>query len=403
MPTEHDIAVVGAGILGLATARALAERLPGRSLVVLEKEERVAMHQSGRNSGVIHSGLYYEPGSLKARLCLTGAEAMVRFCEERGVPYSRNGKVVVATEESQLLALAELERRGTANGLEGLRRLDAGRLRAVEPHAAGIAALHVPSTGAVDFSAVARQLASGLHEAGVQVMTSFLLESVERDRDALVLGGPTGEIRARGMVNCGGLYADRIARLCGLVPEVQIVPFRGEYFGVGGASADLVRSSIYPVPDPDLPFLGVHLTRAVSGEVYAGPNAVLAGAREGYRRRTLRPAELWESVRFPGTWRLAGRHWRAATAELVRSGSRRRFAASVRKLVPGIDPVDLAPARTGVRAQAVTRRGTLAGDFLIQPGHRSVHVLNAPSPAATSSLVIGTHLATKAVEVLDLT
>lgn len=402
MVTEYDIAIIGGGILGLATALAMSDRRPRPNIVVVEKEAAVAHHQSGRNSGVIHSGLYYRPGSLKARLCVAGAERMIRFCEERGVPFTRDGKLVVATSEGQLPALAELERRGRANGLVGLRRIEPGELREIEPDAAGIAALHVPGTGAVDFGEVSRAMAGLLEERGVPVTTSFRVVSIVANGAGVTLESAGRSLTARGIVNCGGLYSDRLAIMAGLDPPVQIIPFRGEYYDVGGYSAGLVRSSIYPVPDPGLPFLGIHLTRSVDGSVHAGPNAVLAGAREGYRWRSVRAGELWRAISYPGFLRLASRHWRAGIAEVARSVSKRRFAASVRQLVPGIDVTDLHRGATGVRAQAVTRAGELHDDFLVLSGPRSVHVLNAPSPAATASLVIGDYLASKVDELLDV-
>jgi L-2-hydroxyglutarate oxidase len=402
MLAEYDIAVVGAGILGLATARALSGRFPNKSLVVLEKESKVALHQSGRNSGVIHSGLYYRPESLKAQLCVAGSKAMVRFCQEHGIPFTQRGKVVVATSDEELPALIELERRGIANGLRGLRRIGPDELRELEPHAAGVAGLHVPSTGVVDFGDVARVLAQGLIERPVTIITSFRVDSVVGDSAGFALHSPLGALRASGVINCGGLYSDHIARMFGIEPKVRIVPFRGEYYNMSGASADLVRSSIYPVPDARLPFLGVHLTRGAAGAVQAGPNAVLAGAREGYNWRTIHPRELWEAITYPGLLRLGARHWRSGATEIARSLSRRRFVASVRRLLPDVDPRDFARGSSGVRAQALTRSGELYDDFLIQVGPRSVHVLNAPSPAATSALMIGEHLAQQAGRVLDL-
>lgn len=402
MKTEFDVAIIGAGIIGLATARALKAKAPARRIAVLDKEAEVAGHQSGRNSGVIHSGLYYRPGSLKASLCVSGAERMVRFCEERAVPYSRDGKVVVATRESQLGALAELERRGHANGLVGLRRISRAELEEFEPHARAIAALRVPSTGAVDYGRVSRMIAGELEASGAVIRTGFPVERIEASSGGVVIEGREGSLTASGIVNCAGLFSDRVARTAGVEPEVQIVPFRGEYFDVGGASADLVRSSIYPVPDPRMPFLGVHLTRSPDGLVHAGPNAVLAAAREGYGWGTVRPGELWEAVRYRGLRLLARRHWRSGIGEVVRSLSRKRFTAAVRDLVPGVQASDLRRGRSGVRAQAVTRDGTLHDDFLIQHGLRSVHVLNAPSPAATAAFAIGDHVADRVVDVLDL-
>ena len=402
MVTEYDVAIIGGGIVGLATAVELTERFPGRRFAVLEKEPRVAEHQSGRNSGVIHSGLYYRPGSLRAALCREGIGRLTRFCDERGVEYTRNGKVVVATSEGQLPALAELERRGLANGLRGLTRIGPEELREIEPHATGIAALHVPETGAVDFAAVCRALAGILRERGTTISTSFCVENIDVARSHVTVEGSRRSVTARAIVNCGGLYSDHLARAAGVEPGVRIVPFRGEYYDITGPSAELVLSSIYPVPDPKLPFLGVHLTRSADGSVHAGPNAVPALAREGYRWATVQPRELFEWLTYPGVLRLAARHWRSGVAEILRSASRSRFTRSARDLVPELDPKDLRRGRPGVRAQAITRSGGLHDDFLIQSGARSVHVLNAPSPAATSSLAIGARIADQVQQVIGL-
>ena len=402
MAPEYDIAIIGGGIVGLATAAALTERSPRPKVAVLEKEPRVAAHQSGRNSGVIHSGLYYRPGSLRATLCREGIARLVRFCDERGVGYTRDGKVVVATREAQLPALADLELRGHANGLRGMRRIGPEELRKIEPHAAGMAALHVPETGAVDFAEVCRALAAVLLERDTTITTSFRVERIGIRRSGVAVEGQDRSVAARLIVNCGGLHSDRLAKAAGMDPEVHIVPFRGEYYDITGPGAALVRSSIYPVPDPKLPFLGLHLTRSADGSVHAGPNAVLAMAREGYRWRTVRPFELFRSLTYPGFLRLAGRHWRTGAAEIIRSASRRRFAFSARELVPDLDPADLRRGRSGVRALALTRSGDLHDDFLVQTGPRAVHVLNAPSPAATSGLAIGAHIADLARRVIDL-
>ena len=400
--TEFDVAIIGGGVVGLATAMELAERAPGRKLAVLEKEPHVAAHQSGRNSGVIHSGLYYRPGSLRAILCREGITRLVRFCDERGVEYNRKGKVVVATSETQLPVLAEIERRGRANGLRGLRRLGPEQLREIEPYAAGVAALHVPEAGAVDFAAVCRAIAGVLTERGAEILTSFRVRDMDIGRSRVTVKGDHRSVTAGAVVNCGGLFSDQLARMAGMDPEVRIVSFRGEYYDVVGDSREMVRSSIYPVPDPEFPFLGVHLTRTVDGSVRAGPSAVPTLAREGYRWSTVRPRELFHSLTYPGFLRFAVRHWRFGVAEIIRSLSRRRFARSAQDLVPELDPNDLRPGRAGVRALALTRSGRLYDDFLIQVGNRSVHVLNAPSPAATSSLAIGARIADQVAQVIDL-
>ena len=392
MPTQYDVAIVGGGILGLATARALARRFPSARLVVLEKETGVAAHQSGRNSGVIHSGLYYRPGSLKAKLCVSGAEQMVRFCRDRGIDFTRDGKLVVASRVEHLGALAELERRGHANGLEGLRRVDGVEMRAIEPAARGIEALFVPSTGSVHYRDVCEALAAELSAEGVEVRSGFEVVALATGPDGVEVSARRETLLVGGIVNCAGLYSDRLAVMMGVDPGVRIVPFRGEYYDISGPSADLVRSSIYPVPDPQLPFLGVHLTRGPGGSVHAGPNAVLAGAREGYGWGVVRPGELWEALRYRGLRALARRHWRAGIAEVARSMSRRLFTRSVQELVPDVRAEDLTRGLAGVRAQALTPTGELADDFIIERGVRSVHVLNAPSPAATSSLAIGEYV-----------
>ena len=400
--TTYDVAIVGGGIIGLATARALTRLHPEAQLIVVEKELEVGTHQTGHNSGVIHSGVYYRPGSLKARLCVEGAAQLVSFCREHGIAHAQGGKVVVATNAAQLPALEELERRGRANGLDGLRRLRGDELRRIEPHVAGTDGLYVPTTGTVDFGEVARTIARQLAESGVVIRTSFEVQSLHIDTRQVELASSDDAVLARGIVNCAGLYSDRIAAKAGVEPPVRIVPFRGEYYELTGSSAELVHNAIYPVPNPRLPFLGVHLNRDLDGRVRAGPNAVLAGAREGYSWGTVRPTELWDAVSFPGVWRLASRHWKTGAAEVARSLSRRRFAATVQTLLPEVRVADLVPGGSGVRAQAVTRDGKLHDDFLVVEGSRSVHVLNAPSPAATASLAIGDHLAGLIGPALDL-
>lgn len=395
----YDIAIIGGGLVGLATALQLLERERYR-LIVLEAEAEVARHQSGRNSGVVHSGLYYPPGSLKARLCTHGRERLYRFCRQRGIPHRRCGKLVVASDERQLAALAELERRAAANGLDGVERLDAAGIRKVEPAAAGVAGLWVPQTGVVDFRVVARALATELQQRRQAVATESRVERIRRHGPDLRLSTHAGELHCRGLVNCAGLHSDRVARLAGLDPEIRIVPFRGEYFELAGDAAGLVRGLIYPVPDARLPFLGVHLTRTVDDRVLAGPSALPAGRREGYRRRDLSLADLGAMLSFPGFWRLAGRFWRTGLAELHRSLSRRRFAADLQRLVPALTAEDLRRAPCGVRAQALDRTGRLIDDFHILERERMVHVLNAPSPAATASLAIGERIAELATAAL---
>ena len=394
LPERADVVVVGAGIVGLATAVAIRRRLPGRTVVVLEKEADVALHQTGHNSGVIHSGIYYRPGSLKARLCVEGARRLKEFCTAHGIPWEGCGKVVVAVDESEVPRLEELFRRGTGNGVEGLRMLDGRELRRLEPHAAGVAALHSPATGIVDYRQVAGRLRALLEQdGGGRVVTGAAVVAVEAGRGGVRVRTGAGWVQAGFLVNCAGLFSDRIARLSGLKPPVRIVPFRGEYYRLRPQRAHLVRNLIYPVPDPRLPFLGVHLTRTVHGEVEAGPNAVLAFAREGYRMGVVRPGDLAETLSYPGFWRMARRWWRTGLAEMVRSCSRRAFAREVRRLLPEVRDEDLERAGAGVRAQAVRADGTLEDDFAIVEVEGALHVLNAPSPAATSSLAIGEYLA----------
>ena len=382
--------------MGLASALALLDRRPGASLVVLEKEPGLAAHQTGRNSGVIHSGLYYKPGSLKASTCLRGRQRLERFCEEHDVPFERCGKVVVATREDELPRLEELERRGRANGLAGIARMGPGELREHEPHAAGIAGLFVPETGIVDYARVASAYARELERRGGRVVTSARVTGVEPRSSSVAVQSSAGDFEGKVLVGCAGLGSDRLARLSGLAVDVAIVPFRGEYWMLKPERAGLVKSLIYPVPDPTFPFLGVHFTRRIGGGVEAGPNAVLALAREGYRRTSFDVRDAWGIATWPGFWKMAGRHWRAGMHEQLRSMSRAAFARACAALVPEITAADLAPGGAGVRAQAVARDGALVDDFAFAEGPRMVHVLNAPSPAATASLAIGEHVAERA-------
>jgi (S)-2-hydroxyglutarate dehydrogenase len=398
-PAEFDVAVIGGGLVGVASARALAEA--GRRVLLLEAEDRLAVHQSGHNSGVIHSGLYYKPGSLKARLTVEGAAAVYRLCEEEGIAHQRCGKLVVATHPEELPRLDELERRGKANGLAGLTRLQSREeINEIEPHAAGIAALWVPESGIVDYPAVARASARRIEEREGRIATGARLLKVHRRGAGLALETARGDFACRLLVNCAGLQCDRVARLCGVEPDVRIVPFRGEYLDVVPERRHLVKALIYPVPDPAFPFLGVHLTRTVTGLVEAGPNAVLALKREGYRWRDLSLRDTWETARWPGSWRLLSRIWRPAAGEVWRSAVRPAFVAGLRRLVPELTGRDLVPGGSGVRAQAVDRQGRLVDDFHIQAGERSLHVLNAPSPAATASPAIGRYIADLASQAL---
>ncbi|WP_433155624.1 L-2-hydroxyglutarate oxidase [Actinomadura nitritigenes] len=387
------IGVVGAGILGLAIARRLTATRPGAHVTVLDKEARIAAHQTGHNSGVAHAGLYYAPGSLKATLCRRGIGLLKEYCAEKGLPYEECGKVVVARDAGELGPLEEIERRATANGVPGLRRLTGAELREIEPHAAGVAALHSPTTAIVDFPAVARAFADDVAAAGGEVRLGFEVVRLGRAGDRVRVGSPGGEELVFDLlIVCAGLQSDRVARLAGDAAEPAIVPFRGEYYRLVPSRTDLVRGLIYPVPDPRYPFLGVHFTRRVDGGVDVGPNAVLALAREGYRRRDVRPADLWETLRFPGFRHLARRHWRTGARELYGSAVKRAFVAQARGFVPELTADDVAAAPAGVRAQAVDADGSLVDDFRIGRVGPVVTVRNAPSPAATSSLAIAEHV-----------
>ena len=387
------VVVVGGGIVGLATAWRLLDAVPGLDLVLVEKEPEVGRHQSGHNSGVLHAGLYYAPGSAKARLAVRGIREMVAFCREHGVPHEVCGKLVVATDASELPRLHALHERGIRNGLSGLELLGPAALREVEPHAAGVAALRVPEEGIVDYPRVCAVLAERVREAGGRVVTGAEAVGFPRRGRERVVETAAGAFPADFVVTCGGLHADRLARLAGDAPGVQIVPFRGEYCTLRPQAAGLVRNLVYPVPDPAFPFLGVHLTRMVHGGIEAGPNAVLALSREGYRRGRVVLRDAAGALLFPGLARFVVRYPRATWAELARSFSRRRFADALRRLVPALRDEDLAPGGAGVRAQAMRSDGTLVEDFWLVDGRGALHVLNAPSPAATASLAIGREIA----------
>ncbi len=394
--------VIGGGIIGLATARALLRADPRGQLTLLEKEPELAQHQTGRNSGVIHSGIYYPPGSAKAVMCRAGAASMKAYAEQHGIPVERTGKLIVATRESELPGLAKLHERALANGIE-VDRLGPEQAREYEPFVAALAALRVHSTAITDYSAVCQALAAELTEAGAQLrLGSAVRRLLHTGSDVTTVLTDQGEVTADVLVNCAGLQSDRMAAAdragSGPAPDARIVPFRGEYYELRPQARHLVKGLIYPVPDPQFPFLGVHLTKMVDGNVHAGPNAVLALAREGYRWRTVRPGDVAAVLGYPGFWRLARRNLRPGLMEVARSLSKKRFAASLARLVPAITPDDLVPSHAGVRAQALRSDGGLVDDFLILQRGRNVHVLNAPSPAATSSLEIGNHIAALAVQ-----
>lgn len=376
--------------MGLATATAVAEKNPGASIVVLDKESSVATHQTGHNSGVIHSGLYYKPGSLKARLCVEGQRRMYAYCEQHRLPHKRSGKIVVASFPGELPAMEELFRRGTENGLVGLRRLNPAEIREIEPNAVGVAAIHVEESGVADYGAVARHLAENLPG---EVRVASAVERIQTSAAGADIATSSGSVRARVLVNCAGLHSDRVARLAGIEPPVKIVPFRGEYYTLTPQAAAMVNALIYPVPDPRFPFLGVHFTRRVDGSVEVGPNAVLALGREHYRGTRPNPRDLMETLRYPGFHRVVAKYWRTGAAEAWRSARRSTYARSAQTLVPDVRAEHLQPGGAGIRAQAVTRDGALVDDFSIVETDTAVHVLNAPSPAATASLAIGHHIA----------
>jgi L-2-hydroxyglutarate oxidase len=393
MAAGQRVVVIGGGILGLAVADRISLSRPGSQVTVVEKENRWAAHQTGRNSGVVHSGLYYKPGSHKATMCRRGAESMTRFAREEGVAVERCGKLVVATGTAEVPGLRALAERGLQNGLH-VRELDPVAAREIEPHVACIAALHVQETAIIDYRGVCEALVRRLEAAGADLRLSTRVVGLREGPRTTAVETSTGVLQADAVVNCAGLQSDLIAALGGRRLPARIIPFRGEYFELRPQSRHLVRGLIYPVPDARFPFLGVHLTRMVGGGVHAGPNAVLALAREGYTWRTVDARELASTVAYPGFWRLASRHARTGLAEVTRSLSRRRFAESLQKLVPEIVLDDLVPAPAGVRAQAVLRNGALVEDFLVERQGRTVHVLNAPSPAATSALEIAAHVET---------
>ena len=398
----HDVAIVGGGIVGLATGLALNEQFPRLRLVVLEKESRIGTHQTGHNSGVIHSGIYYRPGSYKARLTVEGARLMTDFCERHGIRYERIGKVIVALTEAERPRLQTLYERGTANGVPGLRLLEPDELRTIEPHAAAIRAIHSPSTAIVDFTEVAAAMDLELRAAGAEILTGRHVTGIVRDGHSIRLCSSRGETTARKVINCAGLYSDVVARLMGAPTALRIIPFRGEYYMIRPERRALVRGLIYPVPDPEFPFLGVHFTRTIRGEVEAGPNAVLAFAREGYSLGRVRPGELAGVLGYRGFWAMVLRYWRTGSYEMYRSLSTAAFVRALQRLVPEIQRQDVTPGGAGVRAQAVAPDGSLVDDFSIVSGPDAVHVLNAPSPAATASLAIGRHIAALARDAFGL-
>jgi (S)-2-hydroxyglutarate dehydrogenase len=400
--SQYDVLIIGAGIVGLGVALEITRRFPRQRLLVLEKEGRIARHQSGHNSGVIHSGVYYKPGSLKARLCVRGAAAMVEFCHEHGIPHNVCGKVIVATRREELSGLAELKKRGEANGLTGLRVINSEQLREIEPHATGLQALAVPSTGTTDYALVCQKYAELIAANGGTVLTSAGARGIIRQTSEIVVETARGAFSTNFLINCAGLHSDRISRMAGDDPGVMIVPFRGEYYDLIPERAPLVRSLIYPVPDPRYPFLGVHFTRRVTGKVDAGPNAVLALAGEGYRHSDINARDIASLFSFPGFWRMARQHWRNALSEWHRSVSKAAFVQALQRLLPEVNNNDLVPGASGVRAQALKSDGALVDDFQFVPSGKVLHVINVPSPAATASLMIGKAIVDTAAASLGL-
>lgn len=396
-----DVVVVGGGIVGLATAVALLERFPSLKLTLLEKESEVAMHQTGHNSGVIHSGIYYRPGSLKAQTCVAGAKLLVEFCQAHHIPYTLCGKLVVARQESELSQLEQLYQRGLANGVPGLTMVGPERMRELEPHTAGIRALHVPQAGIVDYRVVAHTFVRLIAQRGGEIRTAARVIRLLRRERAWVLETSTGEVRGTFLITCGGLHADRLSRMGGAPDDLRIVPFRGDYYELAPERRKLVRAMIYPVPDPALPFLGVHFTRTMEGGVHVGPNAVLALKREGYHKTDISLPDVWGMARYPGFWKMAWRFRAVGMSELYRAWSRAAFTRAAQQLVPEVRSTDLLPSGSGVRAQALNRHGSLVDDFDIVQTERAVHVRNVPSPAATASIRIGRTIAERVAVALN--
>jgi (S)-2-hydroxyglutarate dehydrogenase len=407
MASLYDLTIIGGGILGLATALKITAAYPRLSLLLLEKEPELARHQTGNNSGVIHSGLYYRSGSLKALTCVAGRKELIQFCDDNAVPYEICGKVVVATTREELPRLEELHRRGEANGLQGLELIGTERLKELEPHATGIKGLHVPETGIIDYKKVAAAYASKIRDSGGDIRLSQKVVGILDRPDEIVLQTSGGDYRTKHLINCCGLQSDLIAQMTrganlGGGPEHRIIPFRGEYYKIAPERQFLVKNLIYPVPDPTFPFLGVHFTRMAKGGVEAGPNAVLAYAREGYRHSQVNLKDLWQTVSFRGFWAMTGKYWQTGFGELYRSLSKAAFVRALQKLVPEIRESDLIPGGAGVRAQAVSANGALVDDFVIKEGRNAIHVLNAPSPGATASLAIGRQICEMAEKNFDL-
>ncbi len=396
MSIKSDITIIGGGIVGLATAYALSKQT-NKSIVVLEKENRLAAHQTGNNSGVIHSGLYYKPGSLKALNCVQGREGLYDFCQEHDINHERCGKVIVATQEEEIARLNNLKQRGEANGLQGIKLLSGQQIKDYEPYASGIAGLHVPDTGIVDFIQVTKKLAQLVEQKNGTVYKKVEVIKVTNTKDGLFLETSGAEIQTDFLINCAGLQSDRVAKLCGVDPEVKIVPFRGEYYDLIPEKKYLVKNLIYPVPDPQFPFLGVHFTRMIAGGIEAGPNAVFALKREGYHKLSVSPKDLLDSITYPGFWKMSLKHWQMGVGEFYRSYFKLAFVKALQRLLPEITAKDVKPGGAGIRAQAIDNTGFLIDDFCIKKAPRMIHVLNAPSPAATACLSIGKKIAEMAL------
>jgi L-2-hydroxyglutarate oxidase len=392
MTPRVTVAVIGGGIVGLATGLEILKRFPDVALTVLEKESKVAIHQTGHNSGVIHSGIYYKPGSLKAKLCTEGVDAMVRFCDEHAIPYDICGKVIVATSENENGRLEDIYRRGIANGLRGLRMLNGDEIRELEPHAAGIRGIHVPSTGIVDYGVVARKYAELIELCGGTIRLSHEVTTLRPLSNNTLVETTRGQIEAQLVINCAGLQSDRVSRMANAKLDLAIVPFRGEYYELVPEKHHYVRSLLYPVPDPRFPFLGVHFTKRIGGGVEAGPNAILALKREGYTKTSFSAGDVWDYATFPGFWVMAAKYWTVSLDEYYRSLNKAAFVRSLQRLLPEITTDDLVPGGSGVRAQALSMNGKLIDDFHFVHTKGVVHVCNVPSPAATASLAIGKHI-----------
>ena len=400
---SYDIAIIGGGIIGLATALELSKQYPRYRIGVLEKEEELATHQTGHNSGVIHSGIYYKPGSLKARNCVAGGRTLMEFCQENGIEYELCGKVIVATNERELAGLDVLYDRGTANGVPGLQMIGAEELKELEPHARGLKALHSPNTGIVDYTQVTIAYAKRFRDNGGEVLTGARVRGIKQTDGFINMETDRGDVRAKHLINCAGLYSDAIARMMGINDGIRIIPFRGEYYMLSPEASHLVRGLIYPVPNPEFPFLGVHFTKTIHGDVEAGPNAVLAFAREGYKMTSVNVAETLATLSYRGFWAMGARYWMRGMQEFYRSLSKRAFVKSLQQLVPEIEESHLERGSAGVRAQEVERNGLMADDFHITETQNSIHVRNAPSPGATASLAIGKDIVAMATKSFQLT